>query len=138
MQLSAPINLRKGWEMKTLHERVARLEALMLGIEPACPEKMRIARIRIVVAQAHNLTVVSLTSRCREKRFAEARFMGYYLARKFTSYALADIATAFGVTEHGAVVHGVRRCAELRDVDQSFRQKLDLLERDLKTEFEAA
>ena|SRR6185437_4964161 len=120
-----------------LTKRVQRLESLLLGVTPIIPEKeLKLSRIRDAVATAHNMTTRALVTDCREPRFAEARFKGFALCRRFTNSSLKEIALVFGLKDHGTVCSGLRRNKELCVLYPDYQRIFKSLEHDLEKEFQ--
>jgi chromosomal replication initiator protein len=52
-----------------------------------------------------------------------------YLAKQLTTRSLPEIGRKFGGRDHTTVMHAVRKIEELRALDRSFAEDIDLLRR---------
>lgn len=68
-----------------------------------------------------------LAKKTRVRPYAEARFIYFYLADKYTSYTLAKISKEIQMN-HASVIHGIKQVNNLRQFDKDFREKLTLIE----------
>jgi chromosomal replication initiator protein len=55
-----------------------------------------------------------------------------YLAKQLTARSLPEIGRKFGGRDHTTVMHAVKKVDELRDLDASFSEDVDLLRRMLE------
>jgi chromosomal replication initiator protein len=55
-----------------------------------------------------------------------------YLAKQLTARSLPEIGRKFGGRDHTTVMHAVKKVDELRDLDASFSEDLELLRRMLE------
>jgi chromosomal replication initiator protein len=56
-----------------------------------------------------------------------------YLAKQLTSRSLPEIGRKFGGRDHTTVMHAVRKIEELRSLDSSFSEDVELLRRMLES-----
>jgi len=64
-------------------------------------------KIQETVAQHYGVRVVEILSSTRDAKVAEARQVAMYVARKYTTKSLPEIAYAFG-KRHATVIHAVK------------------------------
>ena len=55
-----------------------------------------------------------------------------YLAKQLTTRSLPEIGRKFGGRDHTTVMHAVKRIEELRQMDASLAEDIDLLRRTLE------
>jgi len=72
-------------------------------------EPITLAKIKRIICQHFNLKMVELVSPRRNSALVNARHIAFYLAKKFTSFSYAQIATHFGGRDHTTILHGIQR-----------------------------
>jgi chromosomal replication initiator protein len=105
-----------------LRALIERLEKCVEEIEKT--EVTTVSRHRIdietiiaTVAEFFDLTTSQLRLRCREQMYSWPRHVGLYFARRLTKLSLSAIANHFNYTDHGIVLHAVRRVQNAIDVN---------------------
>ena len=68
----------------------------------------------------------------RARSVARPRQVAMYLAKKLTARSLPEIGRKFGGRDHTTVMHAVKKVDELRDIDASFSEDVELLRRMLE------
>ncbi len=94
-------------------------------------EALTIEAIQKRVAEHFDLRLADMTSRRRPEYIAFPRQVAMYLARNLTGSSLNAIGEAFGGRDHGTVLHACRLVKNRMDVDESVRQTVAFLERQL-------
>ena len=56
-----------------------------------------------------------------------------YLSKQLTARSLPEIGRKFGGRDHTTVMHAVKKVEELRSIDASFAEDIDLLRRMLES-----
>ena len=87
------------------------------------PEKIMV--IQHVVCLKYQLTKVDLIKKCRKRELVWPRQVGYWVARQLTIGGSSDIAHLFGGRDHGTVLSGCKRVADLREVDLEIKAETD-------------
>ena len=64
---------------------------------------------------------------------ARPRQVAMYLAKQLTSRSLPEIGRKFGGRDHTTVMHAVRKVEELKTIDSSFADDVELLRRMLES-----
>ena len=68
----------------------------------------------------------------RSRSVARPRQVAMYLAKQLTSRSLPEIGRKFGGRDHTTVMHAVKKVDELKDIDSSFAEDVELLKRMLE------
>lgn len=71
---------------------------------------------------------VDIQNRSRQRNIAEARFLYYYFARKYTKKSMSTVAKEIGY-DHSTAVHGVKVVSNLIHYDNEFKQKYQSVEK---------
>jgi chromosomal replication initiator protein len=83
------------------------------------------------VAEHFDIRLADMTSKRRPENIAFPRQIAMFLTRKLTESSLSSIGEAFGGRDHGTVLHACRLVKDRMEVDQSVRQTVHYLERQL-------
>ena len=94
--------------------------------------RVTIEEIQKRVAEHFNIRIADMHSARRARAVARPRQVAMYLAKQLTSRSLPEIGRKFGGRDHTTVMHAVRKIEELREVDSSFADDIDLLRRMLE------
>ena len=94
--------------------------------------RVTIEEIQKRVAEHFNIRVSDMHSARRARSVARPRQVAMYLAKQLTSRSLPEIGRKFGGRDHTTVMHAVRKVDELRELDSSFAEDVDLLRRMLE------
>lgn len=94
-------------------------------------DALTIEAIQKRVAEHFDIRLADMTSRRRPECIAFPRQIAMYLARNLTGSSLNTIGEAFGGRDHGTVLHACRLVKDRMDVDESVRQTVAFLERQL-------
>jgi len=93
-----------------------------------------LAYIQKVVAQHHDLTPADLNSRKRTQNIVHPRQIAMYLCRKLMDVSQPEVGKFFGGRDHTTVIHSCDKIAAEMEYDQALREKVALLEREIKGE----
>ncbi len=108
--------------------------ALLEGREAdAAAARPSLAAVSRAVAQRFGLPVGRVRAAGRSAAVVPARQCGMALARDLTGESLRTIAEHFGRTDHGTVLHAVRRFEERAKADAAFRADAEAVRRELAT-----
>ncbi len=94
-------------------------------------EALTIEAIQKRVAEHFDIRLADMTSKRRPEHIAFPRQIAMYLARTLTGSSLNTIGEAFGGRDHGTVLHACRQVKDRMEVDESVRQAVTYLERQL-------
>jgi chromosomal replication initiator protein len=94
-------------------------------------DALTIEAIQKRVAEHFDIRLADMISRRRPECIAFPRQIAMYLARNLTGSSLNTIGEAFGGRDHGTVLHACRLVKDRMDVDESVRQTVAFLERQL-------
>ena len=94
--------------------------------------RVTIEEIQKRVAEHFNIKISDMHSARRARAVARPRQVAMYLAKQLTSRSLPEIGRKFGGRDHTTVMHAVRKIEELRAVDSSFSEDVELLRRMLE------
>jgi len=111
-------------------------EQVLAAIAPQISETsaatLSIERIQDRTSRALQVEPESLASARRNRQVVYARQVAMYLCRELTDHSLPAIALRFGGRDHTTVLHAHRKVQRQLLVDQSTRELVDGLVRDLK------
>ncbi|MBR3674852.1 MAG: chromosomal replication initiator protein DnaA, partial [Bacilli bacterium] len=85
--------------------------------------KLSIEEIQSTVAKKYNVTIAQILSSERTQSIVTPRQLSMYIARKFTTRSLPEIAKMFDKT-HATILHGVRNIERHLDVEPELREAL--------------
>jgi chromosomal replication initiator protein len=94
--------------------------------------RVTIEEIQKRVAEHYNIRLSEMYSARRARAVARPRQVAMYLAKQLTARSLPEIGRKFGGRDHTTVMHAVRKVDELRSLDRSFAEDIDLLRRMLE------
>ena len=89
---------------------------------------MRIEDIQNIVARFCEISVAEMLGMSREERIARPRRIAMYIARKYTSESLPEIACCFRRT-HAAVIHAVKMVEKEMETDKGLVEMIDLMQK---------
>ena len=89
-------------------------------------KKVTIEEIQEAVASHYSVTKEQILSSERTASLVTPRQLAMYIARKFSSKNLADIANKFGRT-HATILHGVKTISKRLDVEPELKDNLEHL-----------
>ena len=86
-------------------------------------KKLTIEEIQNAVAKKYNVTMAQILSPERTQSIVTPRQLAMYIARKFTTRSLPEIAKMFDKT-HATIIHGVRNIEKRLDVEEELKSSL--------------
>ncbi len=95
----------------------------------ASDKRVTIEEIQKKVAEHFNVRVADMHSARRARQVARPRQVAMYLAKLLTQRSLPEIGRKFGGRDHTTVMHAVKKIEELRAIDSSFAEDVELLRR---------
>ncbi|MBO7370750.1 MAG: chromosomal replication initiator protein DnaA, partial [Campylobacter sp.] len=90
-------------------------------------EQISLDSIVSVISKELNIKPSEIKSTKRNKNIVEARSIAIYLAKNLTTNSAAQIAMFFGLKDHSAVSHNIKKIGELVDRDNDFATKVEEL-----------
>ena len=94
--------------------------------------RVTIEEIQKKVAAHFNIRTSDMHSARRARSVARPRQVAMYLSKQLTSRSLPEIGRKFGGRDHTTVMHAVKKVDELRELDSSFAEDVELLRRMLE------
>jgi chromosomal replication initiator protein len=98
----------------------------------ATDRRVTIEEIQKRVAEHYNIRLSDMHSARRARAVARPRQVAMYLAKQLTTRSLPEIGRKFGGRDHTTVMHAVKKVEELRSLDASFGDDVELLRRMLE------
>ncbi|MGH6948499.1 MAG: chromosomal replication initiator protein DnaA [Kiloniellales bacterium] len=95
--------------------------------------RVTIEEIQKRVSEHFNIRLADMHSARRARAVARPRQVAMYLAKQLTSRSLPEIGRKFGGRDHTTVMHAVRKIEELKSIDASFAEDVELLRRMLES-----
>jgi len=80
-----------------------------------------------VISKELNIKPSEIKSKRRNKNIVEARRIGIYLARTLTPNSMPSLANFFGMKDHTAVSHNMKKINEIIQNDENFKVRVDEL-----------
>ncbi len=80
------------------------------------------------IAKDLNIKASEISSKSRSRNIVYARRIAIYLARELTSNTMPQLAQQFGMKDHTAVSHTMKKIGELLNNDEDFRLKVEELQ----------
>jgi len=80
-----------------------------------------------VISRELNIKPSEIKSKKRSKNIVEARRIGIYLARTLTPNSMPSLANFFGMKDHTAVSHNMKKINEIIQNDENFKVRVDEL-----------
>lgn len=80
-----------------------------------------------IISKELNIKPSDIKSKKRSKSIVEARRIGIYLARTLTPNSMPSLASYFGMKDHTAVSHNMKKINELIDKEEHFKLRLEEL-----------
>ena len=92
-------------------------------------ENITLEDIIAVISRELNIKPSEIKSKKRNKNIVEARRIGIYLARTLTPNSMPQLASYFGMKDHTAVSHNMKKINELIEKSETFKLKIDELKK---------
>ena len=86
--------------------------------------KLSIEEIQTAVSKKYNVSMAQILSAERTQSIVTPRQLAMYIARKFTTKSLPEIAKLFDKT-HATIIHGVRNIEKRLDVEEDLKVTLE-------------
>ena len=86
--------------------------------------KLSIEEIQTAVSKKYNVSMAQILSSERTQSIVTPRQLAMYIARKFTTKSLPEIAKLFDKT-HATIIHGVRNIEKRLDVEEDLKVTLE-------------
>ena len=96
-------------------------------------ENITIDTIVKIVAQELNVKPSDIKSKKRAKKIVEARRIAIYLARNLTPNSMPQIAVYFGMKDHSAISHAMKKIEEIIENDENLKVLIDELSNKIET-----
>jgi len=90
-------------------------------------ENITIDDIVKVASRELNVKPSEIKSKSRSRKIVEARRIVIYLARSLTPNSMPSLAQYFGMKDHTAVSHAMKKINEMIDKDENFKAKIEEL-----------
>ena len=79
------------------------------------------------VAKDLNIKPSEIRSKARSKNIVYARRVSIYICRELTQNTMPQLAQYFGMKDHTAISHTIKKINELIEKDEDFRLKIEEL-----------
>jgi chromosomal replication initiator protein len=96
-------------------------------------KKISINDIMVKVASKFNVTVDELTSKNRQSKVVQPRFIAMYLSRRLTDLTTIEIGKEFGDRDHSTVLNAINNIEKTVNDDVDFKEIVDELISELKS-----
>ena len=96
-------------------------------------ENISLEDIIATIAKDLNIKPSEIKSTKRSKNIVEARRIGIYLARTLTPNSMPSLASYFGMKDHTAVSHNIKKINELIQSNESFKLRVEALKNKILT-----
>ncbi len=94
--------------------------------------RVTIEEIQKRVAEHFNVRIADMHSARRARAVARPRQVAMYLSKQLTTRSLPEIGRKFGGRDHTTVMHAVKKVEELKSMDASFDEDVEMLRRMLE------
>ena len=108
-------------------------QELLHDLLRANDRRVTIEEIQKRVAAHFNIRIADMHSARRARAVARPRQVAMYLSKQLTSRSLPEIGRKFGGRDHTTVMHACRKVEELKSIDSSFAEDVELLRRMLES-----
>ncbi|MBL0709164.1 MAG: chromosomal replication initiator protein DnaA [Sulfurimonas sp.] len=99
-------------------------------------ENINLEDIIAIISKELNIKPSEIKSKKRSKNIVEARRIGIYLARTLTPNSMPKLAQFFGMKDHTAVSHNMKKINELIETNETFKLRVDELKNRVLTKNE--
>ena len=96
-------------------------------------ENITLEQIIVIISKELNIKPSEIKSKRRSKNIVEARRIGIYLARTLTQNSMPALASFFGMKDHTAVSHNMKKINELLETNETFKLKVEELKNRILT-----
>jgi chromosomal replication initiator protein len=108
-------------------------QELLRDLLRANDRRVTIDEIQKRVAEHYNIRLSDMHSARRARAVARPRQVAMFLCKQLTPRSLPEIGRKFGGRDHTTVMHAVRKIEELRAIDRTLAEDVELLRRMLET-----
>ncbi len=122
--------------MSNLLRQPITLDFVKNAIEDYLNEKKKsitIDSIVDIVAQELNVKPSDIKSKKRAKKIVEARRIAIYLARNLTPNSMPQIAVYFGMKDHSAISHAMKKIEDIIESDENLKVLIEELSNKIET-----
>lgn len=95
-------------------------------------KKVTIDSISEIVCKHFNIKTELIQTASRKREIVQARQVTMYLSKQYTELSLAQIGAQIGKKNHATVLHACKTVKDQLEVDRTFRDDLDEIEKILK------
>lgn len=88
-------------------------------------KNISIEEIVIFISKELNVKMSEITSKKRTRIIVRARRISIYISRHLTTSSMPQIALFFGMKDHTAVSHTLKKVKEIMDKDESFKTSIE-------------
>ena len=86
-----------------------------------------------IISQELNIKPSDIKSKKRSKKIVEARRISIYLARNLTPNSMPQIAVYFGMKDHSAISHAMKKIEEIIENDENLKVLIEELSNKIET-----
>lgn len=90
-------------------------------------ENISLENIIKIVAKETNVKIADIKSKTKTKKIVDARRICIYLAKNLTPNSMPQLAIHFGLKDHSAVSHNIKKINEIMDKDSYFKATIEEL-----------
>jgi chromosomal replication initiator protein len=112
---------------------LANTQEVLHDLLRASDRHITIEEIQKRVAEHYNIRISDMHSARRARAVARPRQAAMYFSKQLTARSLPEIGRKVGGRDHTTVMHAVKEVEELRSIDASFAEDIDLLRRMLES-----
>lgn len=102
------------------------------AIKKAEKKSLTIYDISDIVCNYFNIKKELINTASRKREIVQARQVAMYLSKQYTDMSLAQIGSVIGKKNHATVLHACRTIKDQLEVDKSFREAIDEIEKIMK------
>lgn len=96
-------------------------------------KKITVDSIQEIVCNFYNIKTELLQTASRKRQIVQARQVTMYLSKLHTEMSLAQIGTLIGQKNHATVLHACKTVKEQMEVDKTFREEIEDIEKKLRS-----
>ncbi len=109
------------------------LKTIYPSVPECCDDVTRMHEFILTISKDLNIKPSEIKSTKRSKNIVEARRIGIYLARTLTPNSMPSLASYFGMKDHTAVSHNIKKINELIMTNESFKLRVEELKNKILT-----
>jgi len=96
-------------------------------------KKITVNIIESIVCDFYNIKSELIHTASRKRQIVQARQITMYLSKNYTEMSLAQIGSLIGKKNHATVLHACKTVKEQMEVDKTFREEIEEIEKKLKS-----